>query len=131
MFVVGYATTKEIADLEAKEFEVEDVPARCVAPDGSGTEEGYLLTKPKPGPSGTRAIAVFLDATLHEALMRLKAAEASEFPQVTEGSIWERRDTKLEVKVTKVEPDVSWEGGGMTGSCSAFYWHHRFKFVRY
>jgi len=59
------------------------------------------------------------------------AEDEPEFPQVIEGSIWERRDTKLEVKVTKVEPDVSWEGGGMTGSCSAFYWHHRFKFVRY
>jgi len=69
MFVVGYATAEEIADLEAKEFEVEDVPARCVAPDGDEREEGYLLTKPQPGPSGTRAIAVFIDMSVHKALI--------------------------------------------------------------
>jgi hypothetical protein len=69
MYVIGYATAEEIADLEAKEFEVEDVPARCIAPVGDEMEEGYLLTKPESGPSGTRAIAVFLEMSVYKALI--------------------------------------------------------------
>jgi len=93
MFVVGFATAAEIAELEANGFEIEDAtkfgcvatytasqgPAdEAVEPEGFLVRgDGYLMTKPEPGPDGTQAIAVFLSAALYEVLLQLKEEEPS------------------------------------------------------
>lgn len=71
MFVVGFATAVEIVDLKDQGFEVEDAPAGCVGPSVEECGEGYLLAKPEAGPNGTKAVAVFLDAALHDVLLEL------------------------------------------------------------
>ncbi len=71
MFVVGFATAVEIADLKDQGFAVEDAPRHCIGPEGP-EGEGYLLTQPEPGPAGTKAVAVFLDAALHDLLLEVQ-----------------------------------------------------------
>lgn len=52
--------------------------------------------------------------------------------EVTEGSTWERREEpKLVVTVTTVALVVLWKSETILGSCSAFHWHERFKFIKY
>lgn len=80
MFIVGYATAEEIDALEERGYEIEAADKfGCVAPytaEENGFEaqgffvrgEGYLMTKPEPGPSGTQAVAIFIDAAVYDML---------------------------------------------------------------
>lgn len=63
MFVVGFATEDEIATLLKSGYDVEEAKGygRVVGPEGN-----TLMLPPKPSPSGTRAVAIFLDASLNE-----------------------------------------------------------------
>lgn len=88
MFVVGYATREECAALEQKGYEIEDATkfgmvAPFTADEGNVEDQGflirsqgYLMTKPEPGPNGTQAVAVFLDASLHGLLMEARELHA-------------------------------------------------------
>jgi hypothetical protein len=75
MFVVGFATAAEITRLEARGFEVQEAPYGLVSPyssDETATEphltsrDRYLLANPE---AGTKAVAVFLDAALHDVVL--------------------------------------------------------------
>lgn len=63
MFVVGFATEDEIADLLKAGYDIEEAKkfGRVV-----GHEADALILPPIPSPSGTQAIAIFLDASVAE-----------------------------------------------------------------
>lgn len=67
MFVVGFATHEEVLELEKAGWEVEDARkfGRLVGP-----EANTLMTEPTPGPAGTRAVVVFVDAAVRDVLGR-------------------------------------------------------------
>lgn len=94
MFVVGFATAVEIADLQDQGFEVEDAPEGCVGPSVEERSEGYLLTKPEPGPNGTKAVSIFLDAALYDVLLQLKGDEVPE-PNSLNVVDWDARRLRL------------------------------------
>jgi hypothetical protein len=83
MYIVGFATAVEIADLEDQGLAVEDASYYgLVSPrttdrsdgDAAGTgRDSYLMAKPEPGPDGTKAITVFLDAALYDVMCVLRA----------------------------------------------------------
>lgn len=83
MYFVGFATAVEIEELRERGFDVEDAPVHCVGPEGA-EGEGYLLTKPEPGPNGTKAISIFLDAALYDVLV---AQQDSEYFNASAGSL--------------------------------------------
>lgn len=87
MFVLGFATADEIKKLEELGWDIEAASKfGVVAPytaDEANVEDqgffvrgdGYLLTKPEPGPDETQAIAVFVDASLYRVLIAAKGSK--------------------------------------------------------
>lgn len=106
MFIVGFATAVEIAHLQDQGFEVEDAPAGCVGPSIEERGEGFLLAKPEPGPRGTRAVAIFLDAALYDIVAQLEKDKLLERNSLDVAAFVERRRHLLEqANVLRVEAE--------------------------
>lgn len=114
MFVVGFATEDEITILKREEWEVEDATKFGKVVD---TVDGSLMLPPEPSPSNTRAVAVFVDASVYDVL-RPRNSMAGD--SVLDLEYKTKRLNALEQhppqETTRTEPTISKDGA--PGCCA-------------
>lgn len=129
MFVLGFATAAEIEKLEELGWDVEaaekfGVVAPYTAEEGAVEDQGffvrgdgYLMTKPEPGPDKTQAIAVFVDASVFDVLepelfsaeqisMLANAPEEAPAPNSLSVTEWTKRRDALRTKASAMVADA-------------------------